>query len=72
VGESALGTLRIEGLELEPEGHDILDRFAGGEISLPEIRNSIRAYTATIVRAPAFEAGSCNDDEELQLTTGPC
>ncbi len=47
--ESALGSLRIEGMELEPEGREILDRFARGEISLPEMRNAIRAYTATIV-----------------------
>jgi hypothetical protein len=47
--ESALGSLRIEGMELEPEGGEILDRFARGEISLPEMRNAIRAYTATIV-----------------------
>ena len=36
--ESALGSLRIEGMELEPEGREILDRFARGEISLPEMR----------------------------------
>ena len=47
--ESALGSLRIEGMELEPEGGEILDRFARGEISLPEMRNAIRTYTATIV-----------------------
>ncbi len=47
--ESALGSLRIEGMELEPKGREILDRFARGEISLPEMRNAIRAYTATIV-----------------------
>ena len=47
--ESALGSLRIEGMELEPEGREILDRFARGEISLPEMRNAIRSYTATIV-----------------------
>ena len=47
--ESALGSLRMEGMELEPEGREILDRFARGEISLPEMRNAIRAYTATIV-----------------------
>ena len=47
--ESALGSLRIEGMELESEGLEILHRFARGEISLPEMRNAIRAYTATIV-----------------------
>jgi Antitoxin VbhA len=47
--ESALGSLRIEGMELEPEGRDILDRFANGEMTLPEMRSAIRAYTATIV-----------------------
>jgi hypothetical protein len=47
--ESALGSLRIEGMELEPEGREILDRFARGEMSLPEMRSAMRAYTATIV-----------------------
>ena len=47
--ESALGSLRIEGMELEPEGREILDRFACGEMSLPEMRSAVRAYTATIV-----------------------
>jgi hypothetical protein len=47
--DSALGSLRIEGMELEPEGRDILERFARGEMSLAEMRNAIRAYTATIV-----------------------
>jgi Antitoxin VbhA len=47
--ESALGSLRIEGMELEPEGREILDRFASGEMTLPEMRSAIRAYTATIV-----------------------
>lgn len=47
--ESALGSLRIEGMELEPEGREILERFANGELSLPEMRSAIRAYTATIV-----------------------
>jgi hypothetical protein len=47
--ESALGSLRIEGMELESEGREILDRFANGEMTLPEMRSAIRAYTATIV-----------------------
>ena len=47
--ESALGSLHIEGMELEPEGREILERFANGEMSLPEMRSAIRAYTATIV-----------------------
>ena len=47
--ESALGSLRIEGMELEPEEREILERFANGEISLAEMRNAVRAYTATIV-----------------------
>jgi hypothetical protein len=47
--ESALGSLRIEGMELEPEGREILERFANGEMSLLEMRSAIRAYTATIV-----------------------
>jgi len=47
--ESALGSLRMEGMELEWEGRKILDRFARGEISLREMRNAIRAFTATMV-----------------------
>jgi hypothetical protein len=47
--ESALGSLRIEGMELEPEERKIFDRFANGEISLSEMRSAVRAYTATIV-----------------------
>jgi hypothetical protein len=47
--ESALGSLRIEGLELEPEERKIFDRYANGEISLPEMRSAVCAYTATIV-----------------------
>ena len=47
--DSALGSLRIEGMELEPEGREILERFANGDMSLAEMRNAIRAYTATIV-----------------------
>jgi hypothetical protein len=47
--ESALGSLRIEGMELEPEGREILERFAKGEMSLPEMRDAVRAYTKTIV-----------------------
>jgi hypothetical protein len=47
--ESALGSLRIEGMELEPEGREILERYAKGEMSLPEMRSAMRAYAATIV-----------------------
>jgi Antitoxin VbhA len=36
--DSALGSLRIEGMELEPEVRDILERFACGEMSLAEMR----------------------------------
>jgi hypothetical protein len=36
-------------MELEPEGREILERFAKGEMSLPEMRDAVRAYTKTIV-----------------------
>jgi len=49
VDSALLGSLRIEGMELEPERRDILERFARGEMSLAEMRNAIRACTATIV-----------------------
>jgi hypothetical protein len=32
--DSALGSLRIEGMELEPEGRAILERFAKGDMSI--------------------------------------
>jgi hypothetical protein len=47
--ESALGSLRIEGVELAPEERKFFDRFANGEISLSEMRSAVRAYTASIV-----------------------
>jgi hypothetical protein len=47
--DSALGSLRMEGMELEPEPREILERFANGELSLPEMRSAMRAYAATVV-----------------------
>lgn len=46
--DSALGSQRIEGMELEPEPREILERFARGEIDLDEMNRQIHAYTATI------------------------
>jgi hypothetical protein len=47
--ESTLGSLRIEGMELESEPRQILERFANGEIDLAEMDRQIQAYTAAIV-----------------------
>jgi hypothetical protein len=46
--ENAIGTLRIENLELESIPRRILERYALGEISLDEMSRLIHEYTATI------------------------
>jgi hypothetical protein len=46
--DSALGSLRIEGMEPEPEGREILERFARGEIDLAAMRAEIRSLVKTI------------------------
>jgi hypothetical protein len=46
--ENAIGTLRIEKLELEPQERQIFDRFAQGEISLDEMDSLVEQMTATI------------------------
>jgi hypothetical protein len=47
--ENAVGSLRIEKLELEPEERRIFDRFAQGEISLDEMDSLVEQMTATIL-----------------------
>jgi hypothetical protein len=47
--EGAIGTLRIEALELDAVPRGILDRYAQGEIPLDELSRLIHAYTAEIV-----------------------
>jgi hypothetical protein len=42
--ESALGSLRIEGMELEPAERAILERHVRGEIDLPTMHDQIDAY----------------------------
>jgi Antitoxin VbhA len=51
--DSALGSLRIEGMELEPEGREIMERFARGEIDLATMHAEVDAYCKTIVCTPA-------------------
>jgi Antitoxin VbhA len=46
--ENAIGTLRIENLELDMTTHRILDRYAQGEIPLDEMSRLIHEYTAAI------------------------
>jgi len=46
--EGAIGTLRIEALELEAVPRAVLDRYAQGEIPLDEMSRLIHEYTATI------------------------
>jgi hypothetical protein len=46
--ENAIGTLRIENLELDITPHRILDRYAHGEIPLEEMSRLIHEYTAAI------------------------
>jgi len=47
--ENAIGTLRIEGLELDPTPNRILQQYAKGEIPLDEMSRLIHEYTAGIV-----------------------
>ena len=47
--ESAIGSLRIEALELDAVPNRILKQYAQGEISLDEMSRLVRDYTATIV-----------------------
>jgi hypothetical protein len=47
--ENAIGTLRIENLELDTIPHRILERYAQGEIPLDEMSRLIHEYTAAIV-----------------------
>jgi hypothetical protein len=44
-----LGSLRIEGMELEPELREVLERFSRGEIDLAEMRAEISYLAKTIV-----------------------
>jgi hypothetical protein len=46
--ECAIGSLRIEGKEIDAIPMRILDRYTQGEISLDEISRLIHEYTATI------------------------
>jgi len=47
--ENAIGTLRIEGLELDATPNRILEQYARGEIPLDEMSRLIHEYTATIL-----------------------
>jgi hypothetical protein len=47
--ENAIGSLRIEKLELDAEERQIFDRFAQGEISLDEMDSLVEQMTATIL-----------------------
>ena len=42
--ESAIGSLRIEGMELEPGERDILDRHVRGEIDLATLHAEMNSY----------------------------
>ncbi len=43
--ESAIGSLRIEGMELEPGEREILDRHVRGEIDLATLNAEMDAYS---------------------------
>jgi len=45
--QSAIGSLRIEGMELEPEEREILERHARGEIDLATMHAQMDAYIET-------------------------
>jgi hypothetical protein len=47
--ENAIGSLRIEKLELDPEERRIFDRFALGQISLDEMDSLVEQMTAIIL-----------------------
>jgi hypothetical protein len=47
--ENAIGTLRIEGLELDSVPRRILDRYVLGEISLDEMSRLVHEHTAAIL-----------------------
>jgi hypothetical protein len=47
--ENAIGTLRIEGLELDAVPNRILNQYAQGEIPLDEMSRLIHEYTAAIL-----------------------
>jgi hypothetical protein len=42
--ESALGSLRIEGIELEGDARDAVEAFASGQIDLDDMSMRIRSY----------------------------
>jgi len=46
--ENTIGTLRIEGMELDAIPNRILNEFAKGEISLDEMSRLIHEFSATI------------------------
>jgi len=48
---NTVGTLRIEGMELEPDEYEVLERYARGEIDLAEVRAQMQASAAAIVAA---------------------
>jgi hypothetical protein len=47
--ENAIGTLRIEGMELDAIPQSILEQYANGQIPLDEMSRLIHEYTASIV-----------------------
>jgi hypothetical protein len=47
--ESAIGSLRIEALELDAVPNRILKQYTQGEIALDEMSRLIHEFTATIV-----------------------
>jgi hypothetical protein len=47
--ESTLGSLRIEGIELEGDVKAALDSFANGRIDLDEMSTRIRGYLNSLV-----------------------
>lgn len=46
--DSALGSLRIENMELERDEQEVFERLARGEISLDEMDLLVEQMTATI------------------------
>jgi hypothetical protein len=46
--DSAIASVRMEGMELDPEAREIIERHVRGEITLDEMNSQIDAFLVTI------------------------
>jgi hypothetical protein len=47
--DNALGSLRIENMDLEPAERQVFERYAMGEITLDELDRQVEEMSATIL-----------------------